>query len=73
MNNSAIIKGSDGKFWLQVQDSDGRLRISYLGNLGRAYMVKGWCELRGIDYVERIGNLSTLRPEIVTVATLAVR
>jgi hypothetical protein len=47
-SESVILWDRDGLYWLQTVDTEGRCRSCYLGHIRKPYMVRCWCELRGI-------------------------
>jgi hypothetical protein len=49
-SESVILRDRDGLYWLQTLDAEGRRRSCYLGHIRRSYMVRSWCELRGIPF-----------------------
>jgi hypothetical protein len=47
---ATMIRDQEGFYWLQTRDSAGRLRSSYLGNVGPASQVQTWCIGHGIRF-----------------------
>jgi hypothetical protein len=45
-----MIRTVDGNYWLQTIDVAGRVRSSYLGNVGPASQVQTWCTGHGIRF-----------------------
>lgn len=56
-----MIRDSEGRYWLESMDEDGRRRSSYLGNIGRPGAVELWCLHKGIDF--RQVQIRPVRPE----------
>jgi hypothetical protein len=51
MGKEAImIRGTDGCYWLETRDDEGRRRSSYCGYLGSAETVREWCSGKGIEF-----------------------
>lgn len=56
-----MIRDTNGRYWLETTDREGRRRSSYLGNIGGAVSVEIWCQRKGIEFrqvrrSERDGN-----------------
>jgi hypothetical protein len=45
-----MIRTAGGVYWLQTMDDAGRVRSSYLGNVGPASRVQAWCTGHGIRF-----------------------
>jgi len=45
-----MIRDSGGRYWLQTLDNYGRVRSSFLGQLGSADVIQAWCNDHEIDF-----------------------
>lgn len=45
-----MVRTVDGRYWLNHRDDLGRLRSSYLGDIGAAAVVEAWCGSKGIEF-----------------------
>jgi hypothetical protein len=48
---STMLQGADGAFWLQTRATDGAMRLSYCGFIGRPDLVREWCRGKGIGFL----------------------
>ena len=48
--NTTMIRDTEGRYWMQTTDDDGRRRSSYVGNIGQASIVEAWCLGKGIEF-----------------------
>lgn len=45
-----LIRASDGRYWLQTEDADGRRRSSYIGHLADVESLKDWCAAHDVPW-----------------------